>query len=240
MNPMATPPGPPFDILFFDCDSTLSAVERIDELARRAGVLGQIPPHTRAAMEGELTLEQIYRRRLEIILPNQEAITRLGAGYITRLVAGATETIDALHALDKQVHIVSGGIRQAVLTLAVHLDIPRERVHAVEIYFDAKGQYAGFDEASPTARSGGKAEICGRVIRSQHSLPRNTAAALVGDGVTDLEAAEADVFVIGFGGVVRREAVQKGAHAFVTGPSMLDVLDILLTPEERLRLADSR
>jgi phosphoserine phosphatase len=237
---MATPPGPPFDIVFFDCDSTLSAVEGIDELARRAGVLDQIAPLTRAAMEGQLTLEEVYPWRLELIRPDREAIAWLGGCYLAGLVAGARETIEALHTLDKQVHIVSGGVRQAVLALAKRLDIAPERVHAVDLHFDADGQYAGFDESSPLACSGGKAEVCRRVIQSKRGSPDNFNAALVGDGVTDLEAAEADVFVVGFGGVARREALEQGAHTFVTGPSLLDVLDILLTPVEQASLKISR
>ena len=40
----------PFDRIFFDCDSTLSRVEGIDELAQRVGLIEAIAPLTRAAM----------------------------------------------------------------------------------------------------------------------------------------------------------------------------------------------
>ncbi len=225
------PSGPPFALIFFDCDSTLSAIEGIDELAQRAGVLEAIAPLTRAAMEGRSTLEEIYQRRLELIRPNAAAIAWLGERYVAELVEGARETVVAFHALGKQVHIISGGIRQAVLALGQALAIPEARVHAVGLSFDAAGAYAGFDEISPLSRSGGKARVCRQV------LANGLSAALVGDGITDLEAASAGVFVVGFGGVARREAVAREAHLFVDGPSLLTVLDVILTPDEQMHLS---
>jgi phosphoserine phosphatase len=221
--------GPPFALVFFDCDSTLSAIEGIDELARRAGMLEAIAPLTRAAMEGHLTLEEIYQKRLELIRPDAAAIAWLGERYVAELVEGARETVATLHALGKHVHILSGGIRQAVLTLGQALAIPEARIHAVGLSFDAAGAYAGFDELSPLARSGGKARVC------QQVLANGQLAALVGDGITDLETVSAGVFVVGFGGVARREAVARAAHLFVDGPSLLTVLDVLLTQDEQVR-----
>jgi len=181
-------------------------------------------------MEGGLPLEEVYRRRLELIRPSRVDVAWLGEEYLAARVAGADETVAALHALGREVHIVSGGIRQAVLTLARVLAIPVERVHAVDLLFGDVGEYRDFDAASPLARSGGKAEICRQV------LARTGSAVLVGDGVTDLEAAEAGVPVIGFGGVVRREIVAEQASAYVEAPTLTAVLDLLLTPAERARV----
>ncbi|MGQ0658903.1 MAG: HAD-IB family phosphatase [Chromatiales bacterium] len=216
--------------VLFDCDSTLSAVEGIDLLAERAGVRAQTAPLTQAAMEGRLPLEEVYRRRLELIRPTRAAVTWLGQRYVAKVVTGAQETVSALHALGHEVHIVSGGIRQAVLALAEFLTIPAERVHAVDVVFDAGGAYAGFDAGSPLCASGGKAEVCRRLLQHGGS------AVMVGDGVTDLEAAEAGVPVIGFGGIIRRDAVAKNASAYVDAPSLTAVLDVILAPAERERL----
>ena len=216
--------------VLFDCDSTLSAVEGIDRLAERGGVHDQVAPLTRAAMEGTLTLEEVYRKRLELIRPSRVDVAWLGEEYIAERVAGVEETVAALHALGREVHIVSGGIRQAVLALARVLAIPAEHVHAVDLIFDEIGEYVDFDAASPLARSGGKTEICKQV------LARVGSAVLVGDGATDLEAAEAGVPVIGFGGIVRREIVAKQASAYVEAPNLTAVLDVILTPAERERV----
>jgi len=211
-----------FDVIFFDCDSTLSKVEGIDELAIRAGVAEELVPLTNAAMEGSIPLQDIYRKRLELIRPDQDALNWVSQRYVDQMVEGATEVVSELIKQGRSVHIISGGLRQAVLSVGIFLGIPDGQVHAVDINFDEQGNYAGFDEQSPLARAGGKAEICRKVLSQNHGN-----AALIGDGVTDLEAAEAGVYVIGFGGVARREAVVQGASAYVDGPALSPVLDLL-------------
>jgi phosphoserine phosphatase len=214
-------------VVLFDCDSTLSAVEGIDLLARRAGMEAAIAPLTRAAMDGQLPLEKVYRQRLAQIRPGRGDVDWLGGQYIAGGVTGAAEVVAVLQRSGRQVHIVSGGLKPAVLYLARHLGIPAAQVHAVDLVFDAAGGYLGYDETSPLARGGGKAEICRRLGLKPGE------AVLVGDGVTDLEAAEAGVTVIGFGGVARREAMARRASVYVEGPSLLPVLDVILTPLER-------
>jgi phosphoserine phosphatase len=221
--------GPPFHGILFDCDSTLSAVEGIDQLAEWAGVGEQVATLTRAAMDGELSLEQVYGRRLTLLRPDRQQVERLGQEYIARLVPGARETVGALQAFGKSVHIVSGGIRQAVLHLARELAVPESNVHAVDLRFNADGHYQGFDENSPLSRSGGKAEIARELIRQFGP------SAIVGDGVTDLEAAQAGCYVVGFGGIAAREVMRQGAAIFVNGPLLTQVLDAVLTREERIK-----
>jgi len=229
---MSLAPQLPFETVFFDCDSTLSALEGIDELARRKGVDQELIPLTEAAMDGRMPLEEVYRRRLDVIRPDSEIIRWLQQRYLETMVEGSDEVVSVLHALGKQVHIVSGGIRQAVVAVGEMLEIPANRIHAVDVNFDESGDYSGFDESSPLARAGGKADICRRVLEKGQS------AVLVGDGVTDLEAASAGVFVVGFGGVAQREAVKRGASVYINGPSLCDVLDAILTEAEREHLLD--
>lgn len=224
--------GPPFDVVIFDCDSTLSAVEGIDELARRAGVFDAVAPLTRLAMEGALPLEEVYRKRLELIRPDRAALAWLGAQYVERVVPDARATLAALTQSGKNVHIMSGGLRDAVVALGDYLGVAREQVHAVPVRFAPNGDYVGFAEEAPLARSHGKAEQCRRLLNGER-------AALVGDGVTDLEAAEAGVFVVGFGGVIRREALVERADAYCEGPALNRVLEFLLTPAELGRYHDT-
>ncbi|TAN50220.1 MAG: HAD family hydrolase [Methylococcaceae bacterium] len=214
--------GPPYAAIIFDCDSTLSSIEGIDELARQAGLYEQLAPLTAAAMEGRLALEAVYRQRLDAIRPKLESIAALGERYIRHVVPGASETIAALHGGGKQVHIVSGGLRQAVLPLAAYLEIPPQRVHAVDIFFDENGEYLDFDEASPLAQSGGKSVVCRQVQTQQGKV------VLIGDGVTDSEVMEAGIDFIGFGGVVKRTAVQHIAPLYIDESNLLPVLDYVL------------
>ena len=217
-----TAQGRSFDLVCFDCDSTLSRVEGIDALARRAGVEQQVAPLTAAAMAGELALDAVYGRRLDLVRPDRAAVDWLAQLYVEHVVQGAVETVEALHGVGKDVHIVSGGLQQSILPLAAWLGIRFENIHAVDVVFDEEGSYADFDRASPLARPGGKAEVC-RVLGSA-----GKSVALVGDGATDIEAREAGAYVIGFGGVVVRDTVKSGADIFFPGPSLTAVLDALL------------
>lgn len=216
----------PYSAICFDCDSTLTTLEGIDELAVRAGCADQIIPLTTAAMDGSLTIDQVYARRLELIKPDAAALCWVGKRYIDTVVTGAREVISDLMARGKSVHIVSGGLLQPVQALAQALGVPHDRVHAVSVTLDDHGAYAGFDTASPLGRSGGKATIC-RELATRYGR-----IALVGDGVTDLEARQGGATVIGFGGVVTRPAVVAGADVFVPGPSLYDVMAHLLTSNE--------
>lgn len=219
-------------VVLFDCDSTLSTIEGIDVLAERAGVVDRVVPLTNAAMDGRLKLEEAYAARLDLIRPDVSTLAGIGQLYIDTRVAGAVEAIASLQRLGWQVHVVSGGIRQAVLVIARFLGVADDRVHAVDLLFDAQGHYAGFDTASPLARSGGKAVIARLLGAGAERL------VMVGDGITDLEAAEAGAHVIGFGGVVRRDIVARRAAEYVDMPDLREVARRLVTPQESAMVAD--
>lgn len=211
-----------FDITCFDCDSTLSKIEGIDELARRVGMGEAMAKLTDAAMNGEVLLEAIYEQRLSLIKPDQNSIDWLADLYIEQIVDGVKEVFETLAAQHKEVHIISGGLRQAILPLARYLGLPENRVHAVDIYFNEDGSYHDYERNSPLSRSGGKAEICRQLLKSQGSL------VMVGDGKTDMEAKQAGAVVIGFGGVVDRAVVREQADFYCIGPSLVSVLEHII------------
>ena len=211
-----------FALIAFDCDSTLSTIEGIDELAARAGCESAIAPLTAAAMDGRLALEEVYAKRLEILKPGRADLDWLAERYIATVVEGAGQAIGRLQAAGHRIVVVSGGVRAPVVRLAERLGVEAADVHAVEVITDAAGHYAGFESASPLTRSDGKAQIAA-MLAAQYGP-----VALVGDGVTDIAARDGGAYVIGFGGVARREAVVKGANHFIDGPSLLAVADYLL------------
>jgi phosphoserine phosphatase len=208
----------------FDCDSTLSAIEGIDELA--AGHRQEVEALTAAAMRGELPLEAVYRRRLELIRPDRRRIDQLARQYVERLVPDAAAVVAALRAEEITVRIVSGGLLPAVLAVAEAVNVAPGDVAAVAIHFDDGGRYEGFDEASPLARSGGKCDVL--------AAWRSDAGArtmLVGDGATDAEAAwVADVFVA-YAGVVERAGVVEAADVVIRSASLAPVLPLALAGE---------
>jgi phosphoserine phosphatase len=216
-----------FRTFLFDCDSTLSKVEGIDEIARGRKEVLEL---TRAAMDGTVPLDEVYGRRLELVRPARADLDRVARLYVEQATEDALPTFTALHRLGKIVHIVSGGLRRALEPLAHHLGVAPSRLHCVDVRFDPSGAYAGFDTKSPLARSGGKAEVARRLV-----LEGGRPAVLVGDGITDLEAKdEVDLFV-GYGGVHDRERVRRKSPVFIRCESLAPVLAICLTePEKRL------
>ena len=196
-----------FDVICFDCDSTLSKIEGVDELAKRVGLGDELAQLTDSAMNGDVALEAIYAKRLNLIKPSRADIEWLSKLYISELVDGVEVVFKQLAQHNKSVHIISGGLLPAILPLAKILHVPESNIHAVDIYFDNNGQYLGYDTASPLTKNGGKAVIV-------ESLESHNVV-MVGDGQTDLEAQKAGAKVIGFGGVIARDAVRNKADFFV-------------------------
>ncbi len=208
-----------FDVVCFDCDSTLSKIEGIDELAHRVGLGEELAKLTDAAMNGEVDLKEIYGKRLDLIKPNRAAIEWLADFYIAELVDGVADVFSELQKHNKTVHIISGGLLPAILPLAELLNIPVQNVHAVDVYFAENGDYVGYETDSPLTKNGGKAEI----IKSLHAGK----LAMIGDGKTDLEAQQVGAKVIGFGGVVNRKLVRENADFFVADENLMAILPFL-------------
>lgn len=212
----------PFDVVCFDCDSTLSRIEGIDALAERAGVAEQIAPLTTAAMNGEIAIDEVYARRVELVRPDRRALRWLGDLYSRTTVPGVQQTIAFLQAAGVDVHIVSGGLREAILILAARIGVPDQNVHAVGVHVSADGVYVGFESQSALTRSDGKAEICRKLAAGGRRV------ALVGDGMTDMAARAAGTFVVGYGGVTKRDAVQQAADAYIFDEDLRAVLPFVL------------
>jgi phosphoserine phosphatase len=208
-----------FGTVIFDCDSTLSSIEGVEELAE--GRLDQIAELTEWAMEGKVPLEEIYGLRLETVRPNRAMVERLGRRYIETLVPDAARVVTELMAAGTEVRILSGGLRPAVVTLASHLGLEPDRVAAVEVEFSPDGTYAGFDSTSPLARAGGKRQV---IEGWKSSLPGPIM--LVGDGATDLEAKPAVDLFVAFTGVIARPGIAAAADRIIEGPSLLPVLEL--------------
>ena len=211
-------------LVVFDCDSTLTAIEGIDELG--GACRDEIRSLTDLAMRGEVPLEAVYGRRLDLIRPDRVRVEELARRYVEQLVPDAADVVAALQEEGIAVRILSGGLLPAVTAVADALNIARVDVAAVGIHFERDGSYAGFDSTSPLARARGKCDVLDSWRRSHAGR-----AMLVGDGATDLEAASAvDVFVA-YTGVVARSAVAQGADAVIRSQSLAPVLPLALGGE---------
>ena len=208
-------------LLLFDCDSTLSAIEGIDELGRLRGpeVFKAVEEMTTKAMDGSTPMESIFAKRLDMIKPTLKELESIGQKYIQEVEPTALDTIKKLKANGWTVMIVSGGFTQAIRPLAQYLGI--ERVEAVELRFNADGSYAGYVESCPTAKSKGK-NVVALKLRDEFKAAQTI---LVGDGASDLEVKGDVDKMIGFGRYTPRPKVKAGADAFI---SSLDQLISLL------------
>jgi phosphoserine phosphatase len=207
-------------LICFDCDSTLSSIEGIDELARLRGpaICAQVVALTEDAMNGRIRLEEIFGLRLEAIRPTRDDAAAVGRAYVSAVEPTAKATIATLRGAGWTPVIISGGFRQAIRPLADFLSV--ERVEAVDLRFAPDGSYAGYDSVYPSTRTGGKVEIIGR-FRSELRPER---VVMVGDGVSDLETLPAVDLFVGYGGFATRERVRREAAAFVTSLAALPAL----------------
>ena len=120
-------------VVCFDCDSTLTSIEGIVWLARRAGAGPEVEDLTRRAMAGEVPLESVYAARLAAVGPGPDDLAALAHAYAEHAVEDARATVAALVGAGLEVWVVSGGLLEAVAPFAVSLGVARERVRAVPI-----------------------------------------------------------------------------------------------------------
>lgn len=211
----------PTKLLLLDCDSTLSAIEGVDELGRLRGpaIFKAVEDMTNAAMNGGTPMEDIFAQRLNMIKPTLAELQAIGEKYIATVEPTAVETLEKLRAAGWKIAIVSGGFTQAIMPLAKFLGVAR--VEAVVLKFNEDGTYAGFDETCPTSKSKGKNMIARR-LRADFKAQ---IVVMVGDGASDLEVKSDVDKVIGFGRYVVRPKVKAGADAFVM--SLADLPGVL-------------
>jgi phosphoserine phosphatase len=235
-----------FDLIFFDCDSTLSTIEGIDELARLKGKEWRVGVLTEKAMNGDLDLSEVYGKRLQAIRPTRGQLKAIEERYWETIVPDAQAVIDALRFLGKQVFIISGGLAGPVRGFGKRLGVAPENIRAVELEYDElsgdwwryyepqtrhRQKYLDY-ENGPLTVSSGKPHMINDLARGRHGR-----RLMVGDGASDLAArAVVDLFV-GFGGVVSREKVRREAEAFIQCPSIAPVLPLAAGPSGYARVA---
>ncbi len=214
-----------FDFVFFDCDSTLSTIEGIDELARFKGRFELVSTLTNSAMAGEVPLEAVYGRRLEMLAPTPEEVAALAALYRLNVVADARDVIGALQDAGKEVFIISGGLSDAVRPFGTWLGVPVDHIRAVDIALDGP-------EPAQLTTSDGK-----RVVVKEMLADRRGRSMLVGDGASDLAARQVVDLFVGYTGVVEHPRVVAAADALITGDSLAPVLGLALTEFEETALS---
>jgi phosphoserine phosphatase len=237
-----------FDFVFFDCDSTLSTIEGIDELARLKGRFDEVKAMTDAAMEGEVYLDTVYDRRLEMLAPTHEEIAGIDTLYRGTVVADVREVIGALQSVGKEVFIVSGGLLAAVRPFGKWLGVPHDHIRAVDIEYDAlSGEWWDYQqdhwdqrtdvqykdsEQTPLVEAHGKADVVLEMLGDRFGR-----SMLIGDGVSDLVARNVVDLFVGFTGVVERPRVAAESDVLISAGSLAPVLALALTESEQEALS---
>jgi phosphoserine phosphatase len=183
--------------VFYDYDSTLTAVEDIDALASSAGKGWRVSVLTRAAMDGDIDLEDIYEKRLKYENPTRFQIESLLQEYKGSAIEEAIAVIAILQSHGHNVYIISSGLYEPVVQFGLYLGVPSENIRAVGIEFDALSgrwwqsgdhfpnvsqRFVSVDNL-PLTIGEGKHQIIKELIgvRKGRSL-------IIGDGISDLKA----------------------------------------------------
>lgn len=237
-----------FDLIFFDCDSTLSTIEGIDELAKLKGKEWRVGLLTQKAMDGDLDLAEVYGKRLRAIRPTRGQLKAIEERYWETIVPDVQAVLDALRFLNKEVFIISGGLAEPVKGFGKRLGVAPEHIRAVELEYNElsgewwhyhepqtqhKQTYLDYNEGPLTVTSG-KPEIIRQLSRGKHGR-----RLMVGDGSSDLATREVVDLFVGFGGVVAREKVLKESEAFIHCESIAPILPLAAGPAGYARVIDT-
>jgi len=234
-----------FDLIFFDCDSTLSTIEGIDELARLKGKEWRVGVLTEKAMNGDLDLAEVYGKRLQAIRPTRGQLKAIEERYWETIVPDAQAVIDALRFLGKQIFIISGGLAEPVRGFGKRLGVAPDHIRAVELeynelsgdwwrYYEPQTQhrqtYLDYNEGPLTVSSGKP-----RIINELAGDTRGRRL-MVGDGASDLATRSVVDLFVGFGGVVAREKVRDQSEVFVQSQSLAPILPLAAGPSGYTRI----
>jgi len=228
-----------FDLIFFDCDSTLSTIEGIDELAKLKGKEWRVGLLTQKAMDGDLDLAEVYGKRLKAIRPTRGQLKAIEERYWETIVPDVQAVLDALRFLNKDVFIISGGLAEPVRGFGKRLGVAPQNIRAVELeYNELSGEwwnyhepqtqhrqtYLDYDEGPLTVTSG-KPDIIRELAGDKHGR-----RLMVGDGSSDLATRTVVDLFVGFGGVVARDKVVQQSDAFIHSESIAPILPMAAGP----------
>lgn len=179
-----------FGLVAMDMDSTLVAIESIDEIADMQGVKPQVAEITASTMRGEIDFAESLTRRTALLRGlDQDALHRV---YTERLQfsPGAERMLQRLQAAGIRTLLVSGGFTFFTDRLKERLRLDYAAANTLEI---VDGKLTG-KVLGEIIGAQGKADVLKRV-RDELGLKREQVIA-IGDGANDLQMlAEAGISI---------------------------------------------
>ncbi len=177
------PPGVTFAgvrLFVTDMDSTLIAIECIDEIAAAVGKRSEVAALTEAAMAGELDFRAALTARVALLagLPEEE----LAAIYRDRVryTPGAQELVAALKAQGAYCLLISGGFTHFTAPIAAELGFDEHLANRLEV--DAAGRLTGRVTGPIVDAQAKRAALL--AARDRLQLPPSAVLA-AGDGAND-------------------------------------------------------
>jgi len=168
-------------LLISDMDSTLIAIECVDEIADRIGIKEEVAAITEAAMRGELDFESSLKKRVGLLagLPTHE----LECVYEERLTLnpGAEKLISGLKERSIRFALVSGGFTFFTERLKRELGLDFARANVLDVAQDRLTGTINGDIVTAHTKAEYLLELCDELGIS----PKQAIA--VGDGANDLE-----------------------------------------------------
>src|SRR5450759_249917 len=168
-------------LVVMDMDSTLIAIECIDEIADMQGLKPQVAAITEAAMRGEIDFAESLRRRVALLEGLDEHALQRVYDERLRLSPGAETLLKALKTHGIKTLLVSGGFVFFTERLKVRLGLDYTHANTLEI---ANGKLPG-KVLGKIFDAQGKADWLVKIRAELKLKPEQVIA--MGDGANDLK-----------------------------------------------------
>lgn len=210
------------DVVIFDCDGTLSSIEGIVELAKYNGLEDHIKSLTEVAMSSGGLSQEVFNKRLELIKPTAQQLSQLALGYYQKRTQNIEYLIKKLHKKGIKVYIFSAGITAAVLPFGGRIGVPEQQIYAVDLKFNATGNYLSYDRKNVLIDNSGKVKLIKKIFTKEQRI------IFIGDGANDLIVKPYVKKFIGFGAHYYRSYIEQESEVYVRNKDALYLESIIL------------
>jgi len=173
-----------FGLVAMDMDSTLLAIESIDEIADMHGMKPQVAEITQRTMRGEIVFEESLRQRTALLQGLEEEALQQVYDSRVRLSPGAEKMLQRMKSAGLKTMVISGGFTFFTERIKARLDFDYAAANTLEIV-DGKltGRVLG-----KILGAEGKAEAL-KKVSDKLGLGQKQIIA-IGDGANDLKMME--------------------------------------------------